>query len=236
MTGGLGRIIAYSGTHGTGKSTAVYELAADLKKRRGGEVGVILETARACPFAICAEGQTTSMVAQRWIFSAQLQAELYMIRRYPITVSDRSVVDCIGYTAAMGAADGDVKWTEVAVAMAQVVQGHMDFYEQIIFRSVRHHDYLCDDGLRHQDWEFRQLVEEKMLRIYAGLGVDLINISALSDGVKKKMHRKQKKMKKKYRRKRKDQKISKKIKNEAKISKDFRKFRKRRKTGCILGA
>ena len=69
-------IIAFSGAHGTGKTTAVYDLAAKLKKN-GVNVGIITETARECPFPVMSSGcHVPPEYSQLWIFNRQMQAEI----------------------------------------------------------------------------------------------------------------------------------------------------------------
>ena len=46
-------IIAVSGTHGTGKTTKIYELASAYKKaHKNKEISILNEQIRMCPFSI----------------------------------------------------------------------------------------------------------------------------------------------------------------------------------------
>ncbi len=160
------KIIAFSGAHGTGKTTAVYQMACDLKKKQLGEVGIILETARICPYPIFSKNcSTATREAQLWIFSAQMQAEMNAARRYGVVVSDRTIVDCIAYTAA-------AKMHDLAFAMkAMAGQYVKTAYKEIYLRSITQYDYQIDDGSREMGDELRKEVELSLVSLYGELGI-----------------------------------------------------------------
>lgn len=170
MTGAMPdsrRIVAVTGAHGTGKTTYVMELAARLKREGAcGEVGIIQETARRCPYRIIGRNSNrSSEMAQCWIFSAQMQAEQEALRHYPLVLSDRSIVDSIAYSAAQG-------HHELAFGMVQVARRYAPAtYREIVFRSIADHDFLADDGVRNQDRAFRVEIERTLLDLYAELGI-----------------------------------------------------------------
>ena len=60
--------IAFIGTHGVGKTTLCYDLAAALKKH-GAVVDIVKEVARLSPLPI---NRQTSLDAQMWILSTQI--------------------------------------------------------------------------------------------------------------------------------------------------------------------
>ena len=163
------KIIAFSGAHGTGKTSATYLTAHQLKLNQRSEVGVILEIARQCPYPIINKGSsTTTKDSQLWIYSAQLQAELNAVRRYGVVVSDRTVIDTIAYTAAAGMYSLAYAMREIAVQYAKTA------YKEVHFRTINDHDYLVDDGTRNLNCDFRGEVEMAMLSLYADLEIQLI--------------------------------------------------------------
>ena len=81
--------IAFIGSHGVGKTTLCYGLAARLKRRDVG-IEVVHEVARRCPLPI---NEETSVAAQSWILHTQIAEELVAQARYPVVVCDRSVLD-----------------------------------------------------------------------------------------------------------------------------------------------
>src|SRR3954453_4033371 len=81
--------IAFIGSHGVGKTTLCYGLAARLKRRDVG-VEVVHEVARRCPLPI---NEETSVAAQEWILHTQIAEELVAAARYPAVIGDRSLLD-----------------------------------------------------------------------------------------------------------------------------------------------
>jgi len=85
--------IAFIGTHGVGKTTLCYELAAVLK-REGIHVDIVKEVARLSPLPI---NQKTSLEAQTWIFFTQMAEEIRSGSQHDVLVCDRSVLDNYAY-------------------------------------------------------------------------------------------------------------------------------------------
>lgn len=81
--------VALIGTHGVGKTTLCYELAARLK-RRDVDVEMVREVARRCPMPINRE---TSVAAQSWILHTQMAWELEAAATHELVLCDRSVLD-----------------------------------------------------------------------------------------------------------------------------------------------
>lgn len=159
-----GKIIAFSGAHGTGKSTAVYDMAARLKKETAGEIGVILEVARRCPLPIYSRDFVTTRESQMWVFCEQIRAEIEAVEQYDIVVSDRTIVDAIAYSSAAGFAD-------LAFAMKALALHHVKVYDQVIFLGIADNQHLVDDGFRNTDMKLQKEVELRMLELYARLGI-----------------------------------------------------------------
>lgn len=158
-----GRIIAYSGTHGTGKTTAVYDRIGALKRRHPDKlIGPHVENLIFCPYPI---NGRSSMESQLWVFTNHIQAELNLMTRYDIVVSDRSAVDAIAYTSAHG-------WTDLAGQMMGLVRSHMAHYSEIVFMMAEGNRHVHADGLRDVDEAFRKEVQVHMLWIYGQLGFD----------------------------------------------------------------
>jgi nicotinamide riboside kinase len=85
--------VAFIGTHGVGKTTLCYDLAAVLK-RRGLDADVVKEVARLSPLPINRE---TSLEAQTWILMTQVAEEIRVASRSAVVVCDRSVLDNYAY-------------------------------------------------------------------------------------------------------------------------------------------
>ena len=85
--------IAFIGTHGVGKTTLCFELAACLK-RLDVSVDVVKEVARHCPLPI---NRDTTLDAQQWILHTQIAQEIATSQAYEAIVCDRAVLDNYAY-------------------------------------------------------------------------------------------------------------------------------------------
>lgn len=88
--------LAFVGTHGVGKTTLCFELAAQLK-RLDFSVDVVKEVARRCPLPI---NEATTYDAQAWILHTQVAEEIAAAALYDVVVCDRSVLDNYAYLVA----------------------------------------------------------------------------------------------------------------------------------------
>lgn len=168
MINEAGKIIAISGSHGTGKSYDVLVKAASLKRMMPErKIGICHENAIRCPYPINKE---TSQISQKWIFTTHIAEELQLVSQYDILVSDRTAVDAIAYTAVAG-------FKELAERMLFFVEDHMSNYQQIFFKTIKNNDYSFPNGLReNEDKAFRQCIEEKLFELYGLLGINEKNI------------------------------------------------------------
>ncbi len=85
--------VAFIGTHGVGKTTLCYDLAAALK-RQGFNVDMVKEVARLSPLPI---NRQTSLDAQTWILTTQVAEEIRSSSQHEVVVCDRSVLDNYAY-------------------------------------------------------------------------------------------------------------------------------------------
>lgn len=84
------------GTHGVGKTTLCFDLAAQLKRLDLG-VDIVKEVARRCPLPI---NEDTTLDAQTWILHTQIAEEIEASSAYEAVVCDRSVLDNYAYLVA----------------------------------------------------------------------------------------------------------------------------------------
>ncbi len=85
--------IAFIGTHGVGKTTLCFDLAARLKRLDLG-VDIVKEVARGCPLPI---NEDTTLDAQAWILHTQIAQEIAAGTQYEAVICDRSVLDNYAY-------------------------------------------------------------------------------------------------------------------------------------------
>ncbi|CCK81227.1 MULTISPECIES: AAA family ATPase [Desulfobacula] len=157
----MSRIISFSGTHGTGKSTAAYRMAVDLKYLQPKKsVHVLCDQEAFCPYPINKE---TTEVAQQWLFGNQIKQELTALERFDIVITDRTIIDVIAYTWVAG-------FHDLAQGMLAYAERHMPYYHEIYFNKIANNQHCHPDGIREAtDMKFRQDVEDAMLSFHQGL-------------------------------------------------------------------
>lgn len=151
--------ISFTGSHGTGKTTSVYELAYKMKiENPGKRVGVFMDNARSSPFGF---NKNKPKEAQLWIFSNQLKSELELSTKFDILITDRTIFDPIAYTYVFGQED-------LAADLLSVGLHYMNSYDKIILKTIANNNYLIKEGEDRDvyDLEYRQKVENKLLQIY----------------------------------------------------------------------
>lgn len=161
----MGRIIAFSGTHGTGKTTAVLKCAIDLKMRHPDQrIEYYSENVAWCPYPV---NKSMTEESQLWMYANQIQAELKLLTLFDIIVSDRTIVDCIAYAKVMG-------FHGLAKDMMRLTRRHIHRYAQIHVMTMKNNNHHHADGLRDEDPSFRASVEEALLQLYEQLGCPIL--------------------------------------------------------------
>ena len=155
--------IAFIGTHGVGKTTLCYDLAAALKKEGLG-VDIVKEVARLSPLPI---NRQTSLEAQLWILTTQIAEEIRSAAGHEVVVCDRSVLDNYAYLVF---ATSRQRWLEplvnrwmkgydvlfkVPIAGSPAADGVRDT-DEFFMRSI---DTLVDDLLKERKLECERLPE-----------------------------------------------------------------------------
>ena len=144
--------IAFIGTHGVGKTTLCYELAAALK-RDGVHVDIVKEVARLSPLPI---NQKTSLEAQTWIFLTQMAEEIRSSSQHDVVVCDRSVLDNYAY---LMFAFGRQKPIE------RFMHHWMKSYD-LLFK-VPFSGVVSDDGVRDTDTFFAESIDHLVDQLLA---------------------------------------------------------------------
>jgi nicotinamide riboside kinase len=153
--------IAFIGSHGVGKTTLCYGLAARLKTRDV-SVEVVHEVARRCPLPI---NEETSVAAQSWILHTQIAEELVARSRYPAVICDRSVLDNYVYLLlSAGRQEG----------LDALVQSWTLSYDLLVHVPVI--EQPSPDGIRSANPAFQLAVEERLRRELAERGVDALHL------------------------------------------------------------
>jgi nicotinamide riboside kinase len=141
--------VAFIGTHGVGKTTLVYGLAAALKARDF-SLEVIVEIARRCPLPL---NEETSLAAQSWILHNQVAEEVVAEARYPVVICDRSVLD--NYVYLLLAAGSQP-------ALDGLVSMQLATYDLLVQVPIVEGAEVLADGVRSTNNRFRRAVEQRL--------------------------------------------------------------------------
>ncbi len=154
---------AFIGSHGVGKTTLCYGLAARLK-RRDVALEIVHEVARRCPLPI---NSVTTADAQRWILHTQIAEEILAAARYPLVLCDRSVLDNFVYFLLAAAPDP---------ALDRLVSGWLETYDLLVLVPVLQAPQA--DGIRAADPSFQRAVDERLRAEVAARGVPTLALAA----------------------------------------------------------
>ncbi len=141
--------LAFIGTHGVGKTTLCYGLAARLK-RRDVILDIVHEVARRCPMEI---NESTSTAAQSWILHTQISDELAASARHPVVICDRSVLDNYVYLLLAGGREP---------ALDQLVTWWLSTYDRLVYVPIV--DDVRADGTRSTNAAFQRAVDARVTR------------------------------------------------------------------------
>lgn len=142
------RKIAIIGTHGAGKSTLSYLLAAHYKSQ-GCSVKIIQEVARSCPFPI--NDNMTEESAQ-WIYLEHYKKELEAQKKNDIVIADRSIFDSFIYAQHFNINNLFIN------KLAELAFIQLNCYEKIIF--VRPDLPIQTDGIRSGSEDFQKSIDQ----------------------------------------------------------------------------
>lgn len=155
--------IAFIGSHGVGKTTLCFDVAARLK-RHDLAVDLVKEVARACPLAINRE---TTLEAQAWILHTQVAEEIAAADRYEVVLCDRSVLDNYAYLVHR--------------------VGRRPEYEELVRTWMRTYDGLFKvpivqapsfDGTRDTSETFQEGVDRTIDELLEALGIQCVRLDS----------------------------------------------------------
>lgn len=137
--------VGFLGTHGVGKTTAVFDLAGALKKENK-SVFTVINTARSCPLEI---NENATINAQFWIFGELLKKE--QESHDEVTICDRTLLDVFAYLYRIS--------NYVGNELRPFVKGYMCTYD-VIFYMYPTEGYLREDGKRSVNKEFQKEIKD----------------------------------------------------------------------------
>lgn len=139
--------IAFIGSHGVGKTTLCYGLAARLKVLDF-PLDFVGEVARRCPLPI---NRGTTLAAQSWILHTQIAEELVASERYEVVICDRSVLDNFVYLILSAGSQP---------ALDSLVNHWLTTYDLLVRVPIIENPSA--DGLRSTDPIFQRAVHERL--------------------------------------------------------------------------
>lgn len=166
------KIIAVAATHGCGKTTLVYSLAAHLKKQ-GLNVVVLNELARECPFEINQKGEDRTQV---WLITEQIKRELELMDRYDYVIVDRSLLDAYAYATHLT----DGSW-EFRHLYPYIVKHMEKYYKRVFVLDPASFNYNLEDGVRDTDEEFRLQIHSILTTLVHNADVNYRYVTRESD-------------------------------------------------------
>lgn len=148
--------VAFVGTHGVGKTTLCFDLAAQLKRLDLG-VDIVKEVARRCPLPI---NEETTLDAQAWILHTQIAEEIEASSQYEVVVCDRSVLDNYAYLVARSG-----RQPELEPLVLQWVRGYHALFKVPVTGAP------AFDGKRAVSLSFQQQIDGIIDDLVRDLGV-----------------------------------------------------------------
>ncbi len=153
--------IAFIGTHGVGKTTLCFDLAANIK-RRDYTVDLVKEVARDCPLPI---NRDTTLAAQSWILFTQLARELASAERHEVVICDRSLLDNYAYLVhKMG------RRRELEPLIAAWLPGYTALVKVPIWQTPSF------DGVRDVGLGFQQEIDAVIDELTGAFGVEVLRL------------------------------------------------------------
>jgi len=140
--------VAFIGSHGVGKTTLCYGLAAGLKSRDV-TLEVVREVARRSPLPI---NESTSVASQAWILHTQIAEELAADADYGVIICDRSVLDNYVYLLLAAGPQGPLE---------PLVDHWMNTYDLLLHVPII--EAPSADGIRALDPAFQRAIDKRLL-------------------------------------------------------------------------
>ena len=169
--------IALISTHGTGKTTLCYEVAAELKKR-GFKVKVFSEMAAAAFEQGIPINETTTLPAQMYIMMQHITEELRAtIRNYQVVVCDRSVFDNLAYMERRCGSNRFIR---------DFLQGYAEKFPYDVIYKLPMVGELVDDGIRDaRSLEFQVDIYNRLNALLEELKIEHRTLPAPSTELRK---------------------------------------------------
>ncbi|MEM1177658.1 MAG: ATP-binding protein [Acidobacteriota bacterium] len=158
--------IAFIGSHGVGKTTLCYGLAARLKAADFA-LEVVGEVARRCPLPI---NRDTTLSAQTWILHTQIAEEILAANRGRVVICDRSVLDNFVYLLLSAG-------PHAVPELTQLVDAWIRSYQLLVRIPIL--EEPNPDGLRSTDPAFQREVDTRLQTEIAERALDVLDLTGV---------------------------------------------------------
>lgn len=145
--------IAFTGTHGTGKTTLTHDVAGALKKK-GYDIGIVTEVARNCPFPV---NENTTENSQLWISLNMINKELEAQQKYEYVICNRSILCAYAYTSNIL-----TKVTKPEI-FKNLFEYWINTYDVLLYTPIRYK--LQKDFIRSGSEEFQRTIDDIIKKI-----------------------------------------------------------------------
>ncbi len=156
--------IAFVGSHGVGKTTLCFDLAARLK-RRGINADIVKEVARASPLPV---NRKTSRESQLWILTTQVAEEIRAASHSEVVICDRAALDNYAYFFLACGRDP---------AVEKFVEMWMKTYDLLIRVPVVAE--VPEDGFRDTDLLFVHEIDKKVKALLLASQASFLDLTAV---------------------------------------------------------
>ena len=169
--------ISLISTHGTGKTTLCYEVAAELKKR-GVKVKVFSEIAASAFEQGIPINQSTTLPAQLYIMMQHITEELQgSLHNYQVVVCDRSVFDNLVYMERRCGSNRFIR---------DFLQGYAEKFPYDVIYKLPMVGELMDDGIRNaHSLEFQADIYGRLNALLEELKIEHRTLPAPSTALRK---------------------------------------------------
>lgn len=145
--------ISFSGFQSTGKTTATFALARELKKN-GQSTNLWTDIPRRCPLNINQDGRSDT---QFWIASRMVTETLELLDIYDYVISDRTPLDCVAYEMATHQLrTGSKEITPIALTLYQFAKSFLEIQQAEILWVTKGYGFQEEFG-RSNHTEFKEL-------------------------------------------------------------------------------
>jgi len=144
---------AFSGAHNSGKTTALWYVATELKQHGVKRFNVVPEVARFCPYPI---GKRAKFTSQLWMMLKQMELEAHTSTFHKMLLCDRSVFDSLAYS--YYAAEKKLISTKELELLTEIAESWGKFHP---YKVIFHFEPLPEDS----DPKFQRDIHRRLTEI-----------------------------------------------------------------------